>query len=86
MFEQTITISLYDAATTFDCVAGLPYLLKEERKIDDTIAVYAVPHFTMAKSVYVDCSFYDEDFNNLEHCLPVSPNDFDEPVIERYLN
>lgn len=87
MNEQTITLSLSDVAYSFDCVAGLHYRLKEPVEIDGKKWLYAMPHFTMPKCWLVDCTLFDEDFETFEtYTEIINPEEFDEPILERYLN
>jgi hypothetical protein len=88
MYETTIEIALHDAAATFDCIAGLPYRLKKEVIIGEEVAKYAVPRFTMPKAIYVDCHFLDENFQSMQCAYesPVNPDDFEEPMVDHYLN
>lgn len=87
MCEPTITLSLFDAALSFDCIAGLPYELKEPVKICGNKAIYAVPHYTSPKCWVVDCTLLDKNFNEVvTWAEAISTEQLHEPVFDRYLN
>jgi hypothetical protein len=42
----------------------------------------------MPKAIYVDCHFLDENFQSMQCAYesPVNPDDFEEPMVDHYLN
>ncbi|TDR28935.1 hypothetical protein [Hydromonas duriensis] len=87
MFEVSVSVSLFEASKVFNCIAGLTYSLKESREINGKVAVYAIPHYTLAKGWLVDCTMLDESFEPLEcYSEVVEIDNLNEPLLERYIS